>query len=297
MIFSLVCHIKPEAILTLVSILPMQYIQVEDQKIPALGLGTYQLKGKTAEEVIERAFDIGYRHIDTAQLYDNEKEVGRAIKDSGLKRKSLFVTTKVWWTKLKKSDDFEKSVEKSLKKLKLDYVDLLLIHWPHPSLSLKTYIPELMRMQEMGLTKHIGVSNFTPSMVEKSIALGANIINNQVEYHPMLDQSKLLKTIRKHKMSLTAYSPVAQGQVGDEPELMRIAEKYDKSPFQIALRWLIQQEGVMAIPRTKSKKNLKKNFNIFDFELSKKDMAAIFALNAQNKRLVDPEWGPEWDKA
>lgn len=271
----------------------MQYIQVDDQKIPALGLGTYQLTGKTVGAIIERAFDIGYRHIDTAQLYGNEKEIGRAIKDGGLKRKSLFVTTKVWWTKLKPAD-FQASVEKSLRKLKLDYVDLLLIHWPHPSLSLEIYIPELMRMQEIGLTKHIGVSNFTPVMVEKAKALGANIITNQVEYHPMLDQSALLKTVRKHGMSLTAYSPVAQGQVGDEPELMRIAKKYEKTPFQITLRWLIQQEGVMAIPRTKSKKNLKRNFKIFDFELSKKDMAAIFALNVQNKRLVDPEWGPEW---
>lgn len=273
----------------------MQYFQVDDQKIPKLGLGTYQLKGKTVEAVIERAFDIGYRHIDTAQLYGNEKEIGRAIKDGGLKRKSLFVTTKVWWTKLK-PDDFQASVEKSLRKLRLDFVDLLLIHWPHPSLPLKVYIPELMRMQEIGLTKHIGVSNFPPAMVEKSIALGANLINNQVEYHPLLDQTASLEMVRKHGMSLTAYSPVAQGQVGDEPELMRIAKKYEKNPFQITLRWLIQQEGVIAIPRTKSKKNLKRNFKVFDFELSKKDMAAIFALNAQNKRLVDPEWGPEWEE-
>lgn len=272
----------------------MQYIQVGDQKIPALGLGTYQLTGKTAEKIIEKAFDVGYRHLDTAQLYGNEKEVGQSIKSSGLKREELFVTTKIWWTKLNPKD-FEASVEKSLKKLKLDYVDLLLIHWPHPSLSYKVYIPELMRMQETGLTKHIGVSNFPTKLVKKSIKMGANLITNQVEYHPLLDQSKALKTVRKYGMFLTAYSPVAQGQVGDEPELMRIAKKYNKDPFQITLRWLIQQGDVAAIPRTKSKKNLKKNFKIFDFELSPKDMDAIFALNKQKKRLVDPEWGPEWD--
>ena len=247
----------------------MIYFNAGQTAIPRLGLGTYKLQGATAAEIFAEAFALGIRHFDTAQFYDNEVEVGDAVKASGLPRNELFITTKVWYSNLAKKD-FMPSVEESLRKLQMDQVDLLLIHWPNDTLPLAEYMEELMRAQQMGYTKHIGVSNFSPRLVQQALATGANLVNNQVEYHPFLNQDALLGVMRPNGMSLTAYSPVAQGKVKDNPVLQGIAAKYGKSTFQVTIRWFMQQDAVMAIPRTSSVKNLRNNFNVFDFELSRK---------------------------
>ncbi|MCL4128197.1 UNVERIFIED_CONTAM: hypothetical protein GTU68_003014, partial [Idotea baltica] len=224
----------------------------------------------------------------------NEAEVGKGIKASGVNRDRIFVTTKVWPSNLGRKD-FLPSVMTSLKKLEMDCVDLLLIHWPSEEVPLEESIGELIKAQEQGLTRFIGVSNFNVEMVEESLRLGAKLITNQVEYHPFLDQGKMLNMLRSNGLSLTAYSPIAQGKVMGNEILKSIGEKYGKSEVQVTLRWLIEQEGVMAIPRTSNLMRLSSNVEVFDFRLSEDDMEQINALHSQSGRLVDPQWAPEWD--
>jgi len=252
------------------------------------------LKGQLAEMMVTEAIALGFRHIDTAQLYDNELAIGNALQRLTIPRADLFITTKVWWTNLA-PDLFLPSVEASLKRLQLDYIDLLLIHWPHPEIALDIYLPELMKAQEKGYAQHIGVSNFNVAMVEESLRLGANIITNQVEYHPFLSQEALLECLHKHNIWLTAYSPVAQGKVGKDPLLQEIGARYEKSPFQVSIKWLLQQNLVAAIPRTSSIENLKLNFDVFDFELNNEEITAIHQLGLKRQRLVDPYFAPAWD--
>lgn len=272
----------------------MHYFSANGTQIPALGLGTYLIKEDIAENIVSESLSMGYRHVDTAQMYDNEGGVGRGIKASGLGRDEIFLTTKVHPDNLDPSR-FLPSVHESLQKLQTEYVDLLLIHWPSNSVELAAYIGELMKVQEMGLTRHIGVSNFPTKLVKEAIAQGANIITNQVEYHPYLNQDIVLGTLRENGMALTAYCPIAQGRAVHDPVLKEVGAGYGKSSVQVTLRWFMQQDSVMAIPKSSNPKNLASNFDIFDFELSEADMATITRLQKPDGRIVDPDWGPDWD--
>lgn len=269
-------------------------VEAKNITIPALGLGTFQLSNDDAYRMVRAALSAGYTHIDTAQNYFNEEGVGKAIKDSGLNRSDVFLTTKVWRDKLS-STDFIPSVKESLRKLQTDHVDLLLIHWPNDAIPLDESIEQLIKVQEKGYTKHIGVSNFPIRLVQKTLELGANIVTNQVEYHPLIDQKKLYDYLRSEGIALTAYSPIAQGEVIGNPTLKAIADKHGKNEVQVTLRWLIQQDGVIAIPRSSKEKNMESNLQLFDFKLDTEDLEQINKLHKQNKRVVNPSFAPDWD--
>lgn len=272
----------------------MKQIKIKGATVPALGFGTFQLDNDTAYKMVRAALEAGYRHIDTAQIYNNEEGVGRAIEDSGIPREEIFLTTKVWYEKLDKQQ-FMPSVEESLRKLKTKQVDLLLIHWPNPEVPVEEYIGELVKAQEKGYTKYIGVSNHTTALLDKVLATGADIITNQVEYHPFINQDTLNNYLGKNDITLTAYSPIAQGKVMGNDTLKSIGEKYGKNEAQVALRWMIQQDGVLAIPRSSKEAHMKANLNIFDFELTPEEMQKITALKQNDGRIVNPPFAPDWD--
>lgn len=254
----------------------MEYQKIKGEKVPSLGLGTWRLSGKECVRAVERALVLGYRHIDTAQMYANEGEVGRGIQNSGVDREDVFLVTKVRTGNFS-HDAVIRSTRESLKKLKTDRVDLLLMHWPNPSVPLEETLGAMTELQEEGSVKHAGVSNFPPSMVEEA-ARHATVFCNQVEYHPYRAQDELLEQAGQMDYLLTAYSPVAKGAVAKDATLREIGEAYAKTPAQVALRWLIQQEKVAAIPKAASEEHLESNLDIFDFELSGEEMERIFAL-------------------
>jgi len=275
----------------------MKFFTSGQQKVPVLGLGTWQLRASECESAVEKAIGLGYRHIDTAQIYDNETEVGTGIKNSGLARNEIFLTTKVWMDRVSQSM-MMKSVDESLRKLKTDYVDLLLIHWPVTTVPFKEQMEALKEVRAAGKTKLIGVSNFTvQQMHEVHDELQAPIATNQVEYHPFLNQQPVLDYIRQNDMFLTAYSPLARGAVSDVSAIKEIGMKYNKTPGQVTLRWLVQQDNVVAIPKSASEKHILSNIDIFDFALTIDEMAKISALAKSDGRLINPEWAPEWDTA
>lgn len=256
----------------------MEFVEANGASIPALGFGTYRLADGEAERMVGEALGIGYRHIDTAQMYGNEAGVGRGIRGSGVDRDEIFLTTKVW------PDNFEResllsSMQGSLSKLGLDHVDLVLLHWPSRSVPLEETISALNESRERGDTRYMGVSNFDPGLLSEAAgASDAPLTNNQVEYHPFKDQSPVLEAARGMGMSLTAYSPLAKGRVSGNETLGEIGRAHGKNEGQVALRWLVQQEGVIAIPKTASPERCRSNFEIFDFDLSEEEMASIGAL-------------------
>jgi len=263
--------------------------------IPALGYGTWPLAGEGCYAGVSMALELGIRHIDTAQNYGNEREVGRAIAASGVKREDIFLVTKVGPENLSAAR-FGPSVKASLDKLGVDSVDLLLIHWPPPEKSLEATIDRLSESKALGYARNIGVSNFTVALLKRAVArAGAKIINNQVEFHPLLDQSKIIAEAKRHGIVLSAYSPLARGEVLKEPIVVGIAQKLGRSPSEVALRWIIQQ-GVIALPMTAKPENCKSNLRALDYELSSEDMDAISSLSKQNRRLISPAgWAPKWD--
>jgi 2,5-diketo-D-gluconate reductase B len=272
----------------------MEYVHVQNEKVPALGFGTWQLEGKECEKGVKDALDIGYRHIDTAQAYGNEELVGKAIEDSDVARENIWLTTKVWRDSLNR-EDLRDSVEESLEKLGTNYVDLLLIHWPFPEMDLEAVLGEMEELVSEGKALHIGVSNFTPEQVKEAQELtDLPLFTNQVEYHPFLGQDELLETCRDQGMMLTAYSPLARGDVLGNETLEEIGDRYGKSEAQVALRWLVQQDGVAAIPKASSQEHREQNFDIFDFELTGEEMEKISGL-ARGDRKVDPSFGP-WNQ-
>lgn len=245
--------------------------------------------------MVRAAIEMGYRHIDTAAMYENEEAVGEGIAASAISRELLFVTTKVWFTDIA-SGALERSAEASLARLGLDRVDLLLIHWPSKTIPLKESIAALNNAKAAGLTRHIGVSNFTPAMLDAAMALSdAPLVCNQVEYHPYLDQRAVLAACRRHGMAMVAYCPLARGgKLFTEPAIADAARAHAKTPAQIVLRWHVQQPGVAAIPRTTRPERLGENFGIFDFTLEPDEMAAIAALSDRNERICDYDFSPEW---
>ncbi len=304
----------------------MRHQTIQGDDVPALGLGTYQLKGDTCREAVRHALNIGYRHIDTAEMYGNEAAVGQGVQDADIDRDTVFLTTKVWHTHLAPAD-VRAAAESSLRKLQTDYVDLLLIHWPNASVPLEATLDAFLDLQAKGTTRHIGVSNFPPALFRRALD-HAPLFCNQVEYHPFLGQEPLLEIARERDVLLTAYSPLAQGDVlrrdvsprralkalrrngspstriveaaqnllGTGPSVLKsLGERYGKSPAQIALRWLVQQDHVAAIPKAASARHRTANFEVFDFALTEAEMRLIHGL-AQGDRHVDPHFAPNWNR-
>ncbi len=270
-------------------------VEAHGAKIPAIGFGTWQLQGEACEEAVTVALEAGYRHIDTAQAYDNETAVGHGIERAGLPRDEIFVTTKVWLDQME-DGRLQGSVELSLKRLGLDHADLVLIHWPNPDVPLAETMQALCEVKRFGMAKHIGISNFPVALMREAIELATEpLVTNQVEYHPQLDQSALLAACRSAGMALTAYSPLGRGELLDNPTLQAIAESHGKTVAQVILRWLIQQKDVVAIPRSSEPAHIRSNFEVFDFALSNEEMVRIFGLAEPQGRLIDPDWAPQWD--
>ncbi len=274
----------------------MHMVNANGANIPALGLGTWTLKGRECTELVTDALGLGYRHVDTAALYENEVEVGQGIAASGVSRGDIFLTTKVWYTDIAPGD-LERSAHASLRRLGVDYVDLLLIHWPNPAIPLEGSIRALNAVRNSGLTRHIGVSNFTTALLNQAIAASeAPLACNQVEYHPHLDQTKVLTVCRKAGLAVTSYCPLFRGgDLFSTPAILDAVARHGKTPGQVVLRWHVQQDGVAAIPRTTRKERLAENFSIFDFALDATEMAAISALSRANKRLCSYAFSPRWD--
>jgi 2,5-diketo-D-gluconate reductase B len=272
----------------------MQFVEANGARIPAIGLGTWELRGRTCARLVEQALKLGYRHIDTAQVYENEREVGDGVRASGVKRNELFVTTKIWTTHFA-PNDLERSTRESLAKLRLTEVDLLLLHWPNPHVPLVETLGALAHVRKLGMSKHIGVSNFTVALIEEATALCPEpLACDQVEYHPYLDQTKVLEACARHGMAVVAYSPVAKGRIKNDPTLARIGQAHGKTAAQVSLRWLVQQ-NVAAIPRTSKIERLSENLEIFDFALSDEEMSQISQMGSAKGRLTDFGFAPKWD--
>ena len=272
----------------------MQFVEANGARIPAIGLGTWELRGRTCARIVEQALRLGYRHLDTAQAYDNEREVGDGLRASGVRRDDVFVTTKVWTTHFA-PNDLERSAKDSLVRLRMPEVDLLLLHWPNPHVPLVETLGALAHVRQMGLTRHIGVSNFTVALIEEAVKIcSVPLVCDQVEYHPYLDQTKVREACAQNGMALVAYSPVAKGRIKNDQMLAGIAERYGKTAAQVSLRWLVQQ-SVSAIPRTSRIERLSENLDIFDFELSEDEMDRVFGLAHAKGRLTDFGFAPKWD--
>ncbi|MBA3448514.1 MAG: aldo/keto reductase [Pseudaminobacter sp.] len=276
----------------------MHSVNANGAAILALGLGTWTLKGDDCAKMVSHALGVGYRHIDTARMYENEEAVGDGLRDSGVGRDDVFVTTKVWHTDIAPGD-LERSAEDSLKRLGLDQVDLLLIHWPNPKVALEGSIKSLNAVKRAGLTRHIGVSNFPTELLSRAITLSdAPLVANQVENHPYLDQSKVQRLCRENGLAMVSYCPLSRGgELFEESAIRDAAARHGKTPGQVVLRWHVQQEGVVAIPRTTRMERLAENFAVFDFALSDQEMADISALRAKNRRICDYAFSPRWDAA
>lgn len=265
--------------------------------MPALGFGTWELDGSQLDEVLPEALDIGYRHIDTAQIYKNEADVGRNLAKSGVPRNELFITTKVWVDRYT-PDDLLASVQESLERLQTDYVDLLLLHWPlFEGHGMNPTLEGLMRARADGLTRHIGISNFNIDQTEQAMAFcgpGA-LATNQVEYHVYLGQERLRRVLARHNLVLTAYMPLAKAGVVNDTVLWEIGAQYDKTAAQVALRWLIEQDRVAAIPATSNVHHARANFEVFDFSLSLNDHQRIAELDKDRRLCAPASLSPEWD--
>jgi 2,5-diketo-D-gluconate reductase B len=270
------------------------FVEANGARIPAIGLGTWELRGRTCARLVEQAIKLGYRHIDTAQVYENEREVGEGLRASGIKRDDVFVTTKVWTTHFA-PNDLERSAKESLSRLHLSEVDLLLLHWPNPRVPLQETLGALARVKQLGMARHIGVSNFTVALVAEAVAACPEpLVCDQVEYHPYLDQTRIREACAQHGMAVVAYSPVAKGRIKNDETLARIGHIHGKTAAQVCLRWLVQQ-NVSAIPRTSRIERLSENIDVFDFVLSDEQMGQISRMGSAKGRLTDFGFAPKWD--
>jgi len=264
-------------------------------KMPAIGYGTMELPERGAE-LVAYAINSGYRLIDTARKYGTEEKVGEGIRHSGIARGELWVTTKVTELDAREAD-FLRSAETSLKAMQLDYVDLLLVHWPQPRVPFTETLGALAKAKRSGIARHIGVSNFTIAMLEEAVKVCPEpLVTNQIEYHAYLPQDRMLAALKRHGMILTAYCPMARGKLLDEPVMAAIAKSHGKSIGQICLRWLIQQPMVAAVPRPLEEKHIDEDLDVFDWSLTDDEMRRISALRSRHVRIADPpERAPKWD--
>jgi diketogulonate reductase-like aldo/keto reductase len=261
-------------------------VEANGARIPLLGLGTWQLRGRACARIVEQALRLGYRHLDTAEIYDNEAAVGEGLHASGVKRGDIFVTTKIWPAHYAPRD-LERAARESLARLRLSEVDLLLLHWPNPQFPIAETLGALANVKREGLARHIGVSNFTVSQIDEALQATAEpLVCDQVECHPFLDQSKLIAACRQRKMAVVAYSPIARGTARDNELLTKIGAAHRKTAAQVCLRFLVQQD-IVVIPRTSKVERLAENAAIFDFALSKSEMAEISALARREGRILD----------
>jgi len=264
----------------------MEHVTAGGARIPKLGLGTWQNTGDQCVETVRTALELGYRHVDTAQAYDNETEVGEGITAADVPREDVFLTTKVWRSNLR-AGDVRTSVRESRDRLGVEYIDLLLVHWPHPRVPVAETLGAMADLRAEGVVRHLGMSNFTRGQLREAMeAVDAPIVADQVQYHPYVDQSDLREFCVENDLALTAYSPLARGDVLEDPELAAIGDRYEKSAPQVALRWLLQQEGVVAIPKATSRSHLEANLDVFDFSLTDAEMATIHGLRGSLGRRV-----------
>lgn len=270
----------------------IRWKHIQGEKVPSIGFGTYELKGLTCLKAVLQALETGYRHIDTARAYGNEVDVGEAIRESGLDRAEIFLTTKIWRDSLR-PEDLREQFKQSLEVLQTDYLDLVLIHWPNPEIPLPETISALQELKQSDELRYFGVSNFPPALLKESLQYG-DVFCNQVEYHPMLNQDPLLEIGVKKDILITAYAPLAQGEAVGNPNLEEIALKHGKSSEQVAIRWLLEQDHVAAIPRSSRPQHIKSNFDVFDFCLDDEDRKFIAKL-PKNLRKIDPAFAPNWE--
>ncbi|GGX98428.1 2,5-diketo-D-gluconate reductase B [Litchfieldella qijiaojingensis] len=264
--------------------------------IPRIGLGTFRLKGQEVIDSVSSALELGYRHIDTAQMYDNEVEVGQAIRNSGIARDKIFLTSKVWYDRLR-SDDLIRSLEESLDRLGVETLDLALIHWPSPDdvVPMAETIGALDEARRKGLTRHIGVSNFTIAQIDAALSVpgGEHIVTNQIEVHPYLANRKVVEHCQAKGLQVTGYMPLAVGKVMKDPLLQEIADAHGATPAQIALAWIASRD-IVVIPSSTKPEHQHANLAAMELELSDNEIARIDALDA-GERIADPEWAPRWD--
>jgi 2,5-diketo-D-gluconate reductase B len=272
----------------------MENMQTQGISLPRLGLGTYRMQGDACRAAVESALGLGYRHIDTAEMYANEEAIGAALASSKVARKDRHVTTKVWNENLA-PDAMRKAFDTSLKKLRLDYIDLYLVHWPAPKMNLPKMFETLVKLREEGRTRAIGVANFNIALLKTVVEeIKAPIACNQVEYHVMLDQTPLRKYLKSKSIPLVAYCPLAQGRAASDETLMAIGRKHGASAAQVALKWLLDQDGVAAIPKASRAESQKANLDALNVGLDDEDLQAIASL-PKNKRCVNPGFAPAWD--
>ena len=265
---------------------PIPAVEANGAKIPLLGLGTWDLRGRACARVVEQALRLGYRHVDTAEMYDNEREVGEGVHASGVKRNDVFVTTKIWPSHFAPRE-LERAARECLVRLRLSEVDLLLLHWPNPQIPLEETLGALCKVKRDGLARNIGVSNFTVALIEEALKVTTEpLVCDQFECHPFLDQSKLIAACRKHGLAVVAYSPIARGDARKNDVLKRIGAAHKKTATQVCLRFLVQQD-IVVIPRTSKVERLSENAAIFDFTLSDDEMNEIAKLGSRDGRLVD----------
>jgi len=262
--------------------------------IPRLGLGTFRMPGLSAQPAVESALSLGYRHIDTAAMYENEAAVGLAIAGSGIHRRELFVTTKVWHDQLA-PDALHRAFATSLEKLKMDYVDLFLVHWPSADMDIAATLTALERLREHGYARAIGVCNFNMPMIRRAVEeIQAPIAVHQIEYHPYLSQAPMLRYLRAKNIALTAYAPLAQGRAASDPILQSIGRKHNVSGSQVAIAWLLGQEGVIAIPKAARAETQKANLEAASIRLNEEDRALIVSL-PKDQRFVNPPFACDWN--
>jgi 2,5-diketo-D-gluconate reductase B len=267
-------------------------VRVRGVDVPRIGFGTWQIMGRDCIEAVRDSLELGYRHLDTARVYENEREVGRALAESGVPREEVFLTTKVWLDDLS-PQRLRRSVEGSLRDLRSDFVDLLLIHWPNPEVPLADSLSEMERLTGEGKLRQLGVSNFPPGMLIEALEI-APVFCDQVEYHVYLDQGRLLDLAHEHDLLIAAYAPFSHGELVSDPVLREIGRTHGRSPAQVALRWLIEQDHVCALPKAASRQNRAANLEVFNFTLSEEERGRIDAL-PKDRRRFDTPWAPDWD--
>src|SRR6202158_1304257 len=272
----------------------MEHLKTQGIALPRLGLATFRMQGDACRAAVESAIALGYRHIDTAEMYGNEEAIGAAIAASRVARGDLHVTTKVWHENLA-PDAIRWAFDASLKKLKLDHVDLYLVHWPSRNMDLPAMFETLLKLKAEGRTRAIGVANFNIALLKTVVEeIKAPIACNQIEYHVMPDQTKVAKYLAAKSIPLVAYCPLAQGLAASDETLLAIGKKHGASAAQVALRWLLDQDGVAAIPKASRAESQKANLDALNVGLDDEDMKAIAAL-PKDKRCVNPGFAPAWD--